>query len=79
MDVETISTDELIEELHRRFPVLLVVGDRDALDPEHDSEFAMYYFGNMTALIGAAVRATRRLNGIDRRENWQDFTPGDKE
>jgi hypothetical protein len=63
MDIETATHDELLDELERRYPSVLLVTERDALGRKSDrmTEFNLCYRGPLSMAIGLAQRATHRL------------------
>ena len=63
MDLETATHDELLDELERRYPSVLLVTERDALGRKSDrmTEFNLCYRGPLSVAIGLAQRATHRL------------------
>ena len=69
-DLETASTDELIDELKRRYPTLVVTGMRESLDDPQADERILIHNGNLLmaiGLLGVAERALyRKVREVER-------------
>jgi hypothetical protein len=59
--LEAATNDELVGELARRFPALVVAGVRPAPEGADDESFLLTYHGGFTAALGLAVRAAAVL------------------
>lgn len=55
--LELVTADELVAELNRRFPTVVVVTVGLAKETDDEDEFHLWYHGGLTAAIGAAERA----------------------
>jgi hypothetical protein len=60
-ELEQATTDELIAELHRRYPACLFAGERPAPEGDDDTDCMIEYHGGITTAIGLAHRAAAQL------------------
>lgn len=61
--LEAATSDELVEELRRRYPSLLVAGVRVCPGDENAEEFCHWWFGGITTAIGIADRLKVKMHG----------------
>ena len=61
MDLELVATDELIAELFRRHPAVVLAVEKDSMDEDGCTELFERYKGCTSQCLGMVVRLRRKI------------------